>query len=106
MADVRVERVGDVDVAHVVTAAERGIGARDHQAARGRRAHRLLEFVVALEAQRITNPRPIDGDDMMGGGNGPKPTAVQPRLTPAADALLRCGHGESDWDPPATTAWP
>jgi enoyl-CoA hydratase len=38
-----------------------------------------------------TDPAFCSGDDVrevMGGGNGPQPTAVAPRLTPAADALL------------------
>lgn len=37
------------------------------------------------------DPAFCSGDDVrevMGGGDGPKPTAVQPRLTPAAGALL------------------
>ncbi len=38
-----------------------------------------------------SDPAFCSGDDVrevMGGGEGPKPTAVAPRLTPAADALL------------------
>jgi len=55
-----------------------------------------LETAVRTTTARclvITGADPAfcSGDDVrevMGGGDGPKPVAVQPRLTPAADALL------------------
>ena len=50
--------------AHVVAGAERRVGAGDHQAARRGRAHRGLEHVVGLEAQRVAHLRPVDGDDV------------------------------------------
>jgi len=86
--DVRVERVGDVDV---VT-----IDRPDVRNALRFQSYDELERAVRTTTARclvITGADPAfcSGDDVrevMGGGNGPKPVAVQPRLTPAADALL------------------
>lgn len=88
MADVRVERVGDVDVVTI-----------DRPEVRN--ALRFQSYDELEQAVRTTTARCLvitgadpafcSGDDVrevMGGGNGPKPTAVLPRLTPAADALL------------------
>ena len=88
MTDVRVERVGDVDV---VT-----IDRPDVRNALRFQSYDELERAVRQTTARclvITGADPAfcSGDDVrevMGGGNGPKPTAVQPRLTPAAGALL------------------
>ena len=88
MADVRVERVGHVDV---VT-----IDRPDVRNALRFQSYDELERAVRESTARclvITGADPAfcSGDDVrevMGGGNGPKPTAVLPRLTPAAGALL------------------
>ena len=50
--------------AHVVTRAERGIGAGDHQAPRRGVAHRGLEHVVGLEPQRVAHLRTVDRDQV------------------------------------------
>jgi len=86
--DVRVERVGEVDV---VT-----IDRPDVRNALRFRSYDELERAVRTTTARClvitgSDPAFCSGDDVrevMGGGNGPKPVAVQPRLTPAADALL------------------
>lgn len=88
MADVRVERVGDVDVVTI-----------DRPEVRN--ALRFQSYDELEQAVRTTTARCLvitgadpafcSGDDVrevMGGGNGPKPTPVLPRLTPAADAFL------------------
>lgn len=88
MADVRVERVGEVDV---VT-----IDRPDVRNALRYQSYDELERAVRDTTARClvvtgADPAFCSGDDVrevMGGGDGPKPTAVQPRLTPAADALL------------------
>ena len=88
MADVRVQRVGDVDVVTIDRPEVRN--------ALRFRSYDELERAVRDTTARclvITGADPAfcSGDDVrevMGGGDGPKPTAVQPRLTPAADALL------------------
>lgn len=88
MADVTVHRVGEVDV---VT-----IDRPDVRNALRFQSYDELERAVRTTTARclvITGADPAfcSGDDVrevMGGGDGPKPTAVQPRLTPAADALL------------------
>lgn len=88
MADVRVERVGEVDV---IT-----IDRPDVRNALRFQSYDELERAVRDTTARclvITGADPAfcSGDDVrevMGGGTGPKPTTVQPRLTPAADALL------------------
>lgn len=88
MADVRVERVGEVDV---IT-----IDRPDVRNALRFQTYAELEHAVRDSTARclvITGADPAfcSGDDVrevMGGGNGPKPTTAQPRLTPAADALL------------------
>ncbi|MDP2293755.1 MAG: enoyl-CoA hydratase-related protein [Actinomycetota bacterium] len=88
MADVRVERVGDVDVVTIDRPEVRN--ALRYQ------SYDELERAVRTTTARclvITGGDPAfcSGDDVrevMGGGDGPKPVAVQPRLTPAADALL------------------
>jgi enoyl-CoA hydratase len=88
MADVRVHRVGEVDV---IT-----IDRPDVRNALRYQSYDELERAVRTTSARclvITGADPAfcSGDDVrevMGGGDGPKPTAVQPRLTPAADALL------------------
>jgi enoyl-CoA hydratase len=88
MADVRVHRVDEVDVITIdrpeVRNALRFQGYDElEQAVRGTNARCLV--ITG------TDPAFCSGDDVrevMGGGNGPKPTAVAPRLTPAADALL------------------
>lgn len=88
MADVRVERVGDVDVVTIDRPEVRN-------ALRFQSYDELEQAVRTTTARCLvitgTDPAFCSGDDVrevMGGGNGPKPTAVQPRLTPAADALL------------------
>ena len=88
MADVRVERDGDVDVVTIDRPEVRN--------ALRFQSYDELERAVRDSTARcilITGADPVfcSGDDVrevMGGGNGPKPTAVAPRLTPAADALL------------------
>lgn len=88
MADVRVERVGHVDVVTIDRPEVRN-------ALRFQSYDELERAVRESTARCIvvtgTDPAFCSGDDVrevMGGGNGPKPTAVLPRLTPAADALL------------------
>lgn len=88
MADVNVHRVGEVDV---VT-----IDRPDVRNALRFQSYDELESAVRTTTARCivitgTDPAFCSGDDVrevMGGGTGPKPTAVVPRLTPAADALL------------------
>lgn len=88
MADVRVERDGDVDVVTIDRPEVRN--------ALRFQSYDELERAVRDSTARcivVTGADPVfcSGDDVrevMGGGNGPKPTAVAPRLTPAADALL------------------
>jgi enoyl-CoA hydratase/carnithine racemase len=88
MSDVRVERVGEVDVVTIDRPEVRN--ALRYQ------SYDELEQAVRTTTARclvITGADPAfcSGDDVrevMGGGDGPKPVAVQPRLTPAADALL------------------
>jgi len=88
MADVQVHRVGEVDV---VT-----IDRPDVRNALRFQSYDELETAVRTTTARClvitgSDPAFCSGDDVrevMGGGDGPKPTAVQPRLTPAADALL------------------
>jgi enoyl-CoA hydratase len=88
MADVKVHRVGDVDVITIDRPEVRN--ALRYQ------SYDELETAVRGTTARclvITGADPAfcSGDDVrevMGGGDGPKPTAVAPRLTPAADALL------------------
>ena len=88
MADVRVERVGDVDVVTIDRPEVRN-------ALRFQSYDELEQAVRTTTARCLvitgSDPAFCSGDDVrevMGGGNGPKPTAVLPRLTPAADALL------------------
>ncbi len=88
MADVRVERVGDVDVVTIDRPEVRN-------ALRYQSYDELERAVRATTARCLvitgSDPAFCSGDDVrevMGGGEGPKPTTVQPRLTPAADALL------------------
>jgi enoyl-CoA hydratase len=88
MADVRVHRVGEVDVITIDRPEVRN--------ALRFQSYDELEQAVRTTTARcmvITGADPAfcSGDDVrevMGGGNGPKPTAVAPRLTPAADAIL------------------
>jgi len=88
MADVQVHRIGEVDV---VT-----IDRPDVRNALRFQSYDELERAVRTTTARClvitgSDPAFCSGDDVrevMGGGNGPKPTAVAPRLTPAADALL------------------
>jgi enoyl-CoA hydratase len=88
MADVKVERVGDVEV---IT-----IDRPDVRNALRFETYDELEHAVRTTSARClvvtgSDPAFCSGDDVravMGGGEGPKPTAVAPRLTPAADALL------------------
>ena len=88
MADVRVERVGDVDVVTIDRPEVRN-------ALRYQSYDELERAVRATTARCLvitgSDPAFCSGDDVrevMGGGEGPKPTTVRPRLTPAADALL------------------
>ena len=88
MADVRVERVGHVDVVTIDRPEVRN-------ALRFQSYDELERAVRETTARCVvitgTDPAFCSGDDVrevMGGGNSPKPTAVLPRLTPAADALL------------------
>jgi enoyl-CoA hydratase len=88
MADVRVHRVGEVEVITIDRPEVRN--------ALRFQSYDELERAVRDTTARclvITGADPAfcSGDDVrevMGGGEGPKPTAVAPRLTPAADALL------------------
>jgi enoyl-CoA hydratase len=88
VSDVKVERVGDVDV---VT-----IDRPDVRNALRFRSYDELEQAVRTTTARclvITGADPAfcSGDDVrevMGAGTGDKPVNVKPRLTPAADALL------------------
>jgi enoyl-CoA hydratase len=88
VADVKVDRVGEVDV---IT-----IDRPDVRNALRYQSYDELERAVRTTTARClvitgTDPAFCSGDDVrevMGGGDGPKPTAVAPRLTPAADALL------------------
>jgi enoyl-CoA hydratase len=88
MTDVRVERVGHVDV---VT-----IDRPDVRNALRFQSYDELERAVRETTARClvitgSDPAFCSGDDVrevMGGGTEPKPVAVRPRLTPAADALL------------------
>ena len=88
-ADVRVERIGDVDL---VT-----IDRPDVRNALRHRSYAELERAVRTSTARCivitgTDPAFCSGDDvrevMGGGGEGSAPTMATPRLTPAADALL------------------
>jgi enoyl-CoA hydratase len=88
MADVRVERVGEVDVVTIDRPEVRN-------ALRFQSYDELERAVRSTTARCIVitgaDPAFCSGDDVrevMGGGDGPKPTTVLPRLTPAADALL------------------
>jgi enoyl-CoA hydratase len=88
MADVRVHRVGEVDVITIDRPEVRN-------ALRFQSYDELEQAVRTTTARCMvitgTDPAFCSGDDVrevMGGGNGPKPTAVAPRLTPAADAIL------------------
>lgn len=88
MADVNVHRVGDVDVVTIDRPEVRN-------ALRFQSYDELEQAVRGTTARCLvitgTDPAFCSGDDVrevMGGGTGPKPTAVAPRLTPAADALL------------------
>ncbi|MEY4175269.1 MAG: hypothetical protein RI900_2434 [Actinomycetota bacterium] len=88
MVDVRVERHGDVDL--VV------IDRPDVRNALRFQSYDELEQAVRSSTARCivvtgADPAFCSGDDVrevMGGGSGPAPTTVAPRLTPAADALL------------------
>ncbi len=89
MSDVRVERIGEVDL---IT-----IDRPDVRNALRWKSYAELEDAVRSCAARcmvITGADPAfcSGDDVrevMGGGNeGATPVSVQPRLTPAADAIL------------------
>jgi enoyl-CoA hydratase len=88
MTDVRVQRVGEVDL---VT-----IDRPDVRNALRFQSYDELERAVRTTSARclvITGADPAfcSGDDVrevMGGGTGDKPVNVTPRLTPAADALL------------------
>ncbi|MFM7685427.1 MAG: enoyl-CoA hydratase/isomerase family protein [Actinomycetota bacterium] len=88
MADVRVERHGDVDLVVIDRPEVRN-------ALRFQSYDELEQAVRSSTARCIvltgTDPAFCSGDDVrevMGGGNGPSPTKVVARLTPAADALL------------------
>jgi len=86
--DVKVERVGDVDV---VT-----IDRPDVRNALRFQSYDELEQAVRTTTARClvitgTDPAFCSGDDVrevMGGGSADRPVNVRPRLTPAADALL------------------
>jgi len=86
--DVRVERVGHVDVITIDRPEVRN--------ALRFQSYDELESAVRNSSARcivITGADPAfcSGDDVravMGGGDRPAPVAVQPRLTPAAEALL------------------
>jgi enoyl-CoA hydratase len=86
--DVKVERVGDVDV---IT-----IDRPDVRNALRFQSYDELEQAVRSTTARClvitgSDPAFCSGDDVrevMGGGSGDKPVNVRPRLTPAADALL------------------
>jgi enoyl-CoA hydratase len=88
MSDVKVERIGEVDV---IT-----IDRPDVRNALRFRTYAELEEAVRVTSARcmvITGADPAfcSGDDVrevMGGGDGPPSTIMVPRLTPAADALL------------------
>jgi len=88
VSDVKVERVGDVDV---VT-----IDRPDVRNALRFQSYDELEQAVRTTTARClvitgSDPAFCSGDDVrevMGGGTGDKPLNVTPRLTPAADALL------------------
>ncbi len=88
MADVRVERHGDVDVVVIDRPEVRN--------ALRFQSYDELEHAVRDSTARcivITGADPVfcSGDDVrevMGGGERSAPVAVVPRLTPAADALL------------------
>ena len=89
MTDVRVDRIGEVDV---VT-----IDRPDVRNALRYKSYDELERAVRTSTARCivvtgADPAFCSGDDVrevMGGGNeGAAPVAVRPRLTPAADALL------------------
>lgn len=85
---MRAHRVDDVDV---IT-----IDRPDVRNALRFQSYRELESAVRQTTARCvvitgTDPAFCSGDDVrevMGGGTGPTPVAVAPRLTPAADALL------------------
>ena len=88
MADVRVEHHGEVDLLV--------IDRPDVRNALRFQSYDELERAVRNSTARCivvtgADPAFCSGDDVrevMGGGSGPAPTAVAPRLTPAADALL------------------
>ncbi|MEI8240001.1 MAG: enoyl-CoA hydratase-related protein [Actinomycetota bacterium] len=86
--DVKVERVGDVDVVTIDRPEVRN-------ALRFQSYDELERAVRDTTARCIvitgTDPAFCSGDDVrevMGGGTGDRPVNVLPRLTPAADALL------------------
>lgn len=88
MVDVRVERHGDVDLVVIDRPGVRN-------ALRFQSYDELEQAVRSSTARCIVvtgaDPAFCSGDDVrevMGGGSGPAPTTVAPRLTPAADALL------------------
>ena len=89
MTDVRVDRIGEVDVLTIDRPEVRN--------ALRYRSYDELEMAVRTSTARcivITGADPAfcSGDDvrevMGGGAEGAAPVAVKPRLTPAADALL------------------
>jgi enoyl-CoA hydratase len=86
--DVKVERVGDVDVVTIDRPEVRN-------ALRFQSYDELEQAVRTTTARCLvitgTDPAFCSGDDVrevMGGGSGDRPVNVKPRLTPAADALL------------------
>ncbi len=88
MTDVRVQRVGDVDVVTIDRPEVRN-------ALRYQSYDELERAVRGTTARCLvitgSDPAFCSGDDVrevMGGGTAPAPTAVRPRLTPAAGALL------------------
>ncbi len=88
MSDVKVERIGEVDIITIDRPEVRN-------ALRFRTYAELEEAVRATSARCMvitgTDPAFCSGDDVrevMGGGDGPPSTVMLPRLTPAADALL------------------
>ena len=88
MTDVRVQRVGDMDVVTIDRPEVRN--ALRYQ------SYDELERAVRETTARClvitgSDPSFCSGDDVrevMGGGTAPAPSAVRPRLTPAAGALL------------------
>ena len=91
------------DLADVVAGAEGRVGAGDHEAAAGGRAHGALELVVGLEAQRVADLRAVDGESSTSPCRRNLDVLVRHRFHPLFEPSVRrpqlaCRHDRSDVD--------